>query len=252
MSRVLSAHFFFKKTMFFYVITCNLNIMYDIIILNVKLKGAKDMKDIHLLGKKVIIDKSPILLDYKPSADWQNYWMPKCGNWSFDGKCLIGEEPENKGGILLSKDWYDDNVMMTFTGRTVLPATRDLNAVCCARWDEKTDYLGDCYVCGLNGWYENKAGIEKNTVGIESLLYSTTSAFKYVPGTDVEMTFGAIDGHSFMVVDDLLVTELIDPNPLKCGYIGFSAYCTRLMIKDIKIRKIYWEEFIQRYEPEFL
>lgn len=209
------------------------------------------MNDIRLLGKKVIMDKSEILLDYKPGDDWKNFWTVKSGNWSCEDGYIIGDEPENKGGILFSKDFYDDNVMMTFTGKTVLPATRDLNAVFCARWDEKTDYLGTSYVCGLNGWYENKSGIERNEVGCESALYSTTTLYKYVPGTEVQMTFGAIDGHSFMVVDDVLITELIDPNPICGGHIGFSAYCTKLMIKDIQIRKIYWEEFIQRYEPEY-
>lgn len=209
------------------------------------------MKEIRLLGKKVIPDKSPVLLNYSPANDWRDFWTVKSGNWSCDGGYIIGDEPGNKGGILFSKEFYNDNVMMTFTGKTVLPATRDLNAVFCARWDDETDYLGTSYVCGLNGWYENKSGIERNEVGCESALYSTTSLYKYVPGTEVQMTFGAIDGHSFMVVDDVLITELIDPNPIKGGHIGFSAYCTKLMIKDITIRKIYWEEFIQRYEPEY-
>ena len=141
--------------------------------------------------------------------------------------------------------------MMSFTVKTALPATRDLNAVFCANWDEDRDYLGVSYVCGLNGWYENKSGIERAGRGVDSVLYSTTSLYKYTPGTEVRMTVGAINGHSFMVVNDVLVTELIDPNPIKGGHVGFSAYCTKLMIKDIEIRKIYWEEFIQRYTPEY-
>ncbi len=209
------------------------------------------MKDIRLLGKKVIMDKSPILLDYSPSDDWREYWDVKSGNWSCDGEWLIGDEPSNKGGILFSRDFFNDNVMMSFNIKTALPATRDLNGVFCANWDEKTDYLGTSYVCGLNGWYENKSGIEKNEVGCESVLYSTTTLYKYNPGSLVKMTFGAIDGHCFMVVDDTLITELIDPNPIKGGHIGFSAYCTKLMIKDIEIRKIYWEELIQKYKPEY-
>ncbi len=209
------------------------------------------MNEIKLLGKKIIVDKSPLLLKYSPSDDWREYWDAKSGDWECDGEWIIGTEPENKGGILFSKEFYEDNVMMSFDIKTALPATRDLNGVFCARWDEPTDYLGDCYVCGLNGWYENKSGIERNIVGQDSILYSTTSLFKYTPGELVHMTFGAIDGHSFMVVNDELVTELIDPNPLKGGHIGFSAYCTKLMIKNIEIRKIHWEEFIQRYTPEF-
>ena len=161
---------------------------------------------------------------------------------------LIGTENGNKGGILFSRESFDKNVMLSFTAATVLPATRDVNAVYCAHWDEKTDYLADSYVCGLNGWYDGKSGIERN---LTSNLYSTTSLYQYIPGTEVRMTAGAIDGHNFMVVDGKLVTELIGPSPIKGGHVGFSPYCTILKIKDIEIREIYWEKQKQHYDPEF-
>ena len=149
-----------------------------------------------------------------------------------------------------SKESFTKDVMFSFIIGAVPPATRDLNAVFCANWDDTTDYLGDSYVCGLNGWYEHKSGIERN-IGYGSNLYSTTSLYRYEPGTEVRMTAGSIEGHTFMVVDDVLISELIDPMPITGGHVGFSAYCTKLKIKDIEIREIYWEEFIQKYEPEF-
>ena len=42
-----------------------------------------------------------------------------------------------------------------------------------------------------------------------------------------------------------------DPQPIKDGHVGFSAYCTKLRIKDIQIHEIYWEDFPQSYDPEF-
>ena len=206
------------------------------------------MKDIMLLGKKVKSDASPVLLKYTPGEDWLKYWNPHGGNWMCEDGYLIGEERGNKGGILLSRERFEQNVMISFTVSTVLPATRDLNAVYCANWDEQTDYLGDSYVCGLNGWYEHKSGIERN---LGSNIYTTTSLYKYTPGTEVRMTAGAIDGHNFMVVDDVLISELIDPTPIKGGHVGFSPYCTKLKIKDIEIREIVWEKLDQVYEPEF-
>lgn len=206
------------------------------------------MNEIYLLGKKVVIDKSPVLLKYSPDADWQDFWTPMGGEWSCDGEWLIGTETGNKGGILFSKERYEENVMLSFTVKTRLPATRDLNAVYCANWDSETDYLGDSYVCGLNGWYEGKCGIERN---LGSNIYTTTSLYKYEPGTEVKMCCGAIDGHNFMTVDGVLVSELIDPNPIKGGHVGFSPYCTSLMIKDIEVREIYWEKDEKVYEPEF-
>ena len=206
------------------------------------------MNEISLLGKKIYMDKSPLLLKYSPDEDWQKYWQVMAGDWRMENGWLIGTENGNKGGILFSRESFDKNVMLSFTAATVLPATRDVNAVYCAHWDKKTDYLADSYVCGLNGWYDGKSGIERN---LTSNLYSTTSLYQYIPGTEVRMTAGAIDGHNFMVVDDQLVTELIDPSPIKGGHVGFSPYCTILKIKDIEIREIYWEEQKQHYDPEF-
>ena len=214
------------------------------------------MKDILLLGKKILFEQSPILLEYQPDENWREYWLPKSGTWYYRDGYLFGEERGNFGGILLSKESYTEDVMFSFTIGTELPATRDVNAVFCARWNEKTDYIGASYVCGLNGWYEDKSGIERildsdKESGDQRGVYSTTAAFRYQPGTEVRMTAGSIQGHTFMVVDDVLVTELIDPNPLLDGQVGFSAYCTRLKIKDMEIRKIIWEDFPQQYEPEF-
>ncbi len=206
------------------------------------------MNEISLLGKKIYMDKSPLLLKYSPDEDWQKYWQVMAGDWRMENGWLIGTENGNKGGILFSRESFDKNVMLSFTAATVLPATRDVNAVYCAHWDEKTDYLADSYVCGLNGWYDGKSGIERN---LTSNLYSTTSLYQYIPGTEVRMTAGAIDGHNFMVVDGKLVTELIDPSPIKGGHVGFSPYCTILKIKDIEIREIYWEKQKQHYDPEF-
>ena len=208
------------------------------------------MKNIHLLGKKIIADKCPLLLDYKPDENWRDLWLPKTGTWELEDGCFIGTETGNMGGIMLYKEYFKKNVMLTFTVSTVLPATRDLNAVFCAKWDESTDYLGDSYVCGVNGWYEHKSGLERNA-GYGSNLYSTTSSYKYEPGRELRMTCGAIDGHSFMVVDDELVAEMIDPQPIRDGHVGFSAYCTKLRIKDIQIHEIVWEDFPQTYDPEF-
>lgn len=206
------------------------------------------MNEISLLGKKIYMDKSPLLLKYSPDEDWQKYWQVMAGDWRMENGWLIGTENGNKGGILFSRESFDKNVMLSFTAATILPATRDVNAVYCAHWDEKTDYLADSYVCGLNGWYDGKSGIERN---LTSNLYSTTSLYQYIPGTEVRMTAGAIDGHNFMVVDGKLVTELIDPSPIKGGHVGFSPYCTILKIKDIEIREIYWEKQKQHYDPEF-
>ena len=208
------------------------------------------MKEIRLLGKKILPENCPVLMQYTPASgeDWLKYFMPMNGKWECDGEWLIGEERKSWYAILFSRERYEKNVMFSFTVMADPPATRDLNAVLCANWDEEKGELGESYVCGVNGWYEHKSGIERNG---SSNLYSTTSLYKYQPGTAVRMTFGCVDGQSFMIVDGEMITELVDPAPIRGGHIGFSAYCTRLKIKDVEVREIVFEDFVQSYEPEF-
>ena len=209
------------------------------------------MENILLLGKEILMDESKVLLQYAPGEDWLEHWMPMNGHWDCHDGYIWGTEPGNFGGILFSRESYPGNVMFSFTIGAELPATRDLNAVFCANWNKDTDYLGLSYVCGLNGWYEHKSGIEKNAPDATVPLYSTTSLYHYTPGTEVRMTAGAIDGHCFMIADGQLITELIDPDPIRGGHVGFSAYCTQLKIKDIEIREIAWRPRTQLYDPEF-
>lgn len=201
-----------------------------------------------LLGKKIFWDRSEVLMDYQPDENWQQVWDAKLGHWEYRDGCLIGSEPGNFGGILLSKARFGENVMMRFTVSTVLPATRDLNAVFCTTWDDSVNYLKKSYVVGLNGWYENKSGIERFP---EDELRSLTSLYRYTPGTEVEILTGAIDGHCFLFADGVLVQELIDRDPIRGGHVGFSPYSTSLKIRNIEVRKICWEERTQIYEPEF-
>ena len=204
--------------------------------------------EILLLGKKIFWDQSQVLLDYRPDENWQAVWDAKLGHWECKDGYLIGSEPGNFGGILLSKQSFDDNVMMRFKMSTVLPATRDLNAVFCTTWDDSVNYLKKSYVVGLTGWYENKSGIERFP---EEEMRSFTSLYQYTPGTEVEILTGAIDGHCFLFADGVLVQELIDSDPIRGGHVGFSPYSTILKIRDIQVRKIAWEKRAQIYEPEF-
>ena len=205
--------------------------------------------EILLLNKKIMVDKSPILLSYQPDEKWTELWDVKGGKWYYESGYLIGSEPENKGGILLSKQYFKNDVMFSFTMASVLPATRDLNAVFCMTWDEETNYLKRGYICGLNGWYDNKCGIERFP---EDELRSLTSLYHYEAGSEVRITTGAIQGHSFLMVDGVLIQELVDNlDPIIGGHVGFSPYSTILKIKDIEVREICWEERIQQYKPEF-
>lgn len=205
--------------------------------------------EILLLGKKILVDASPVVLSYQPDENFREVWEDKGGTWTYENGYLVGCEPENKGGILLSRQRFDKDVMMSFTVASVPPATRDLNAVYCTTWDDELNYLKKSYISGLNGWYEAKSGIERFP---EDELRALTPFYHYEPGKEVRMTVGAIQGHNFLLVDGVLIQELIDNmDPIVGGHVGFSPYSTKLKIKDIEVREICWEERKQSYLPEF-
>ena len=208
------------------------------------------MEKIKLLGMEIDPAECELLLDYDAAGKvpFEELFQVMAGEWTHDGEYLIGTETGNKGGILFTRDSYADDVMITVEFATALPATRDLNTVWCAHWDEKTDYLGESYVCGLNGWYDGLAGIERNG---GNGLYTATSLYNYTPGEFVTLTSGSVNGHCFLVVDDKLVSEVVDPDPITGGHAGISPYCTRLRIRRIQVRKITWKERYQHYDPEF-
>lgn len=209
------------------------------------------MNEIHLWGKKVLLDKSPVVFTYNPGADWLEHWEVLSGEWKCEDGCLIGSERKSTAALIVSKKDFGRDIMFSFTIQAVPPATRDLNALFYTQVNEQRNWIGESYVCGLNGWYEHRSGIERDEADGTVSLYTSTALYKYVKGTEVRMDVGCINGHSFMMVDGEMVTELQDPHPLNPGKVGFSAYCTMLRIKDIEVRELYWEDFPQEYEPEF-
>ena len=206
------------------------------------------MKTLKLLGKRVELDQCPVLMEYSPEENFLDKWQVMLGNWEYSDGWLIGTEPGNQGGILFSRESYDEDIIFSFTAKTVLPATRDVNALFCAHWDKDIDYLGNAYIIGLNGWYDHKSGIERSP---ETGLRCLNDAYRYTPGSEVRITTGIIKDHLFLYADDTLVTELIDPHYISGGHVGFSPYCTKLAIKDIKVQKAVYTPIRQSYDPEF-
>lgn len=206
------------------------------------------MKDLLLLGKRVRVEDSPLLLQSAPDEHWLRDWQILGGSWRCEDGYLYGAERQNLGGILLSRARFEGDVLLRFRASSVPPATRDLNGLYCAEWDEAAGYLGRGYIAGLNGWYDHKCGIERFP---ENGLNATHPLYHYQPGREVELCMGAVRGHNFLAVDGELIAELIDPNPLAGGRVGFSPYCTQLRIRHIEVRQIRWEARDQVYECEF-
>ncbi len=206
-------------------------------------------KEILLLNKRILVDESPVLLSYAPDENFREVWDDKGGTWTYEDGYLVGSEPDNKGGILLSRQRFEKDVMFSFTISSVLPATRDLNAVYSVTWDDEINYLKKGYISGVNGWYDHKCGIERFP---EDELRILTPLYTYTPGKEIRITTGAIEGHNFLIIDDKLILEMVDNmDPIVGGHVGFSPYSTKFKVKDIEVREIKWQYREQSYLPEF-
>lgn len=94
-------------------------------------------------------------------------------------------------------------------------------------------------------------GIEKSN---DYRFMVGTPLFDFKPGKTYRIQAGSIDGHCFILADGKLLLEAMDPDPIdnqKYTKVGFEAYCSKIRIRDIRIRQIYWELVEMKYEVEF-
>lgn len=205
-----------------------------------------------LMQKKINYNDSKILYNKAVSEEMltQDFDI-KTGSWSVQDGWIIGKNPLNNPGMIVSKADYFGNIMLEFTAATILPCTHDINAMWNGSWDDETNTRGLAYVAGLQGWWNGKVGFEKSP---EYKLKAGTPLFGFEPGKEYHILMGSIDGHAFVFADGKLLLEAFDPDPIdntKYGKIGFEAYCAQIRVKDICVRQIAYEDVPEKYEPEF-
>ena len=173
------------------------------------------------------------------------------GEWTLEGEWLTGKNRENNPGMIISKQDFFGPVMLDFEARTVPPCTHDINWMWSGSWDYETNTRALAYVCGLEGWWDGKVGFEKSP---EYKYNCGTKLFHFTPGRIYHIQCGSIGGHIFCLIDGELAIETTDPDPIdqtKFGRIGFEAYCSHIQIRNLKIKRLTWQENDACYIPEF-
>ena len=207
---------------------------------------------LYIMKKKIDLENSKVLYSAKTTKEaFENDWDIKSGKWSYDHGWFAGINPENSPGMIISKADYFGNIMVDFTGKTVLPSTHDINLMWNGSWDYAGNMRGVAYVAGVEGWWEKKVGIEKSP---DYKLNVSTPLFHFEPGKEYHIQAGSIEGHIFIFIDGRLILEATDPDPIdsqKYGKVGFEAYCSSIKIKDIVIRELAWNTRELSYTREF-
>lgn len=210
------------------------------------------MNTITLMKKKILLDSSKVLYD-KPvtSEDFSGLWTVHHSEWKVKDGWLVGENPGNWPGMAILKQDFPGNVMVEFEAQTIMPSSHDINVMWNGEWLSETDQRGIAYVAGLQGWWTGKVGIEKSN---DYRFMVGTPLFDFKPGKTYWIQAGSIDGHCFIIADGKLLLEAMDPDPIdnqKYIKVGFEAYCSKVCIRNIRIRQIFWEPVELKYEVEF-
>lgn len=199
-----------------------------------------------LVGKRIHLDRSPVLFEAPIAADTlAQHWRVCAGDWRAEDGWLVGRNPANSAGQIFSRREFAGDVLLEFEGQTILPSTHDLDWTWHGAWNEQTNQRGPAYVGGLQGWWEGKLGIEKSP---DYALWAMTPLFPFEPGRLYRIQSGSIGGHCFIFIDGRLMLEIHDAQPLTHGAIGFEAYASHIRLRHIRVRQIVWEELRLRYE----
>ena len=210
------------------------------------------MKTIELMNKRILLDSSKVLYD-KPLTpeDFSQEWTIHHSKWAVKDGWLEGENSGNWPGMAILKQDFPGNVLVEFEAQTILPSTHDINVMWNGEWLSETDQRGIAYVAGLQGWWTGKVGIEKSN---DYTFMVGTPLLNFEPGKSYKIQAGSIDGHCFILAEGKLLLEAMDPNPIdnqKYLKVGFEAYCSKIRVRNIRIRQIYWELLEMKYEVEF-
>jgi hypothetical protein len=210
------------------------------------------MDSITLMKKSILLDSSKLLYD-KPVTreDFHRLWTVHHSIWEVKDGWLVGENPGNWPGMAILKQDFSGNVLVEFEAQTILPSSHDINVMWNGEWLTEGDQRGIAYVAGLQGWWTGKVGIEKSN---DYRFMVGTPLLDFLPGKIYRIQAGSIDGHCFIIADGKLLLEAMDPDPIdnqKYTKVGFEAYCSKIRIRNIKIRQIDWKRVEMSYKAEF-
>lgn len=207
---------------------------------------------LYIMNKEIDVEKSEILY----AADFtdeklRSEWEISGGDWKCADGWVTGSFRENGGGLIYTNREFPDDIMVDFKAKAIPPCNNDMNfSWKTTGWDYEKNDAAEGYIAGLNGWWENKAGIERYPTFMPNC---STPLFNMVSGWTYHIQGGSIGPHCFLCVDGKLVIEMNDPHPetLLGRRVGLGTYCSQISFTDFKVRKISWKERQLEYTPVF-
>lgn len=165
----------------------------------------------------------------------QRDFAPETGTWRHVDGGLEGTITGDRAAACWHREHFAGDIALRFSASTVAPHTRDINCYWSAAGSIYGPPPNDCYVSGLGGWWSGKHGIERYPEGNWRAL---TGADALVPGQRYAVTVGRIGGWQFLFLDDALVVEAFDPDPLSGDRIGLATWDSAVVFHSLEVFQI--------------
>jgi len=181
-------------------------------------------------------------------------WEITGGEWTSGNGCCTGLYRENAGGLIYTREGFEDakDIMLDFYGTIISPCTNDLNfSFRTSGWNYEVGDADVGYICGINGWYINRTGIERYP---ECKLFGWTEAFKAESDREYHIQAGIVDGKCFIAIDGVMITTLADPDPIDredCNRVGLGTFCSHIRFRDFKVYRPTVKPIELSYTAEF-
>lgn len=208
---------------------------------------------LRLMAYDVDLDQSPTLLSIPEFTQelFEEHFEVKTAQWSVENGWLVGKNPDMCPGMVVSKDDFYGDMMLSATVKMKAPSTHDINFMIHGEWYDDTNKRGNAYVAGLEAFWHGNVGFEKSP---EYKLTAATRLLAFDPDREYEFCLGNIGKKLFVLVDGVPCLEITDPNPLdveKYGKIGFEAFASWIMVKNVKVVQLKVEKRREYYNKEF-
>jgi len=202
------------------------------------------MNKIRLVGKLIDFTNSSILHEFKKFSadDWITVGKPK---WEVNKSSIIGGPELNTHGQIFYKTPYCGSIVMEFDARLIAPSDHDI--VWWYRTNLESKPWGKGYLAALGGWYRNLAGIESVP---DFVLSAASNSCPVVSDQWYHIVSGVVNNHHFIAVNDVVVFELLDPNPLPdnhSGHFGFGIYQSHVEYSNLVFYNPKWQKIEEKY-----
>ncbi|MFA6103813.1 MAG: hypothetical protein WCV67_12075 [Victivallaceae bacterium] len=202
------------------------------------------MNEIRLVGKCIDLASSSVLHEFKSfiADDWIIAGKPV---WTVTDSSIIGgPEPDTHGQIFYKTPCSCD-IVMEFDARLIAPSDHDI--VWWYRTNLESKPWGRGYLAALGGWYRNLTGIESVP---DFALSSTSNSCPVEPDQWYHIVSGVVASHHFIAVDNSVVFELLDPDPLPenhSGHFGFGIFQSHVEYRNLTVYVPKWQRIEEKY-----